>query len=77
MDIHIDYEAILVSFESDESGETTAFNDDLGVMAIGPDEETARARFHAALTRQVAHELSQGRPLPDPLRAHVRVLVGA
>lgn len=40
---------IPIFFETDESGEVTAYNDDLRIMAIGPDEETAAAKFRDAL----------------------------
>ncbi len=43
-----------IHFEVDSgSGEVTAFNDDLRIMAIGKDREEATARFHEALQARV------------------------
>lgn len=77
VDIHIDHEKVPVSYETDPSGEITAYNDDLGVMAVGPDRPTAAARFREALAYQLAVDLSEGRPLPSSLRSHVKTLVHA
>jgi hypothetical protein len=78
VDIHIDVGAIPVVLESDaDSGEVTAFNDALNVMAVGTTAEDARSRFHAALVEKVTWDLARGRPLPDLLRPHVRTPVSA
>jgi hypothetical protein len=46
------FEGVPVSVEIDpETGQVTAYNDDLRVMAIAHDEATARQRFYF-LTRQ-------------------------
>lgn len=65
----IEFEGVPVFIETDpETGEVTAFNDDLRVMAVGKDEHTARRRFLDALGAQVTRDLNRGRPLDPHLR---------
>jgi hypothetical protein len=70
--VRIEFNSVPVSYETDaETGEVTAYNDDLRVMAIGADEQTARERFFAALRLQVRRDLIGGRPLHPRLRENV------
>lgn len=73
LEIRIRYEDIPIYYEVDGSGEVTAYNDDLRIMAVGPDTPTATANFRDALTFQVAEDLAHGRPLPMQLRSSVDV----
>lgn len=65
----IEFKDVPVSIETDpETGQVTVYNDDLRVMAIGNDEDTARRRFLDALEAQVRRDLNSGRPLDPHLR---------
>lgn len=69
LQIRVDAHDVPHAFEQDpESGQFTAYNDDLRVMAIGQTREEAEARFVEAVEDLVTQELSAGRPLPEPLR---------
>ena len=69
----IEFEGVPVSIETDpETGEVTAYNDDLRVMAIAKDADTARRRFLDALGAQVRRDLNRGRPLNPHLRERTR-----
>ena len=72
MQIAIEVEGVPVSVEIDpKTGQVTAYNDDLRVMAIAHDEATARQRFLRALELQVRRDLKSGRPLNPHLRERV------
>lgn len=78
MDLHIDVDAVPISWDrDDESGEVTAYNDDQRVMAIADTPEEAARRFRETLGAMVLRELTAGRPLPEVLRRHVRLLTPA
>ena len=69
MTFRIEFDGVPVTVERDpETGEVTAYNDDLRVMAVASDEETARQRFLDALAIQVRRDLNTGRPLHPRLR---------
>jgi hypothetical protein len=74
MDLHIDVDlqAIPREFERDEeTGEVTAYNDDLRVMAVGADKAEASARFEQSVAALAQHEIAQGRKLPDVIQRWV------
>ena len=65
----------------EESGEVTAFNDDLRIMAVGTSPSDAKARFEDALMQWLLEEIRLGlpeairkhlAPIPDPPRARSR-----
>ena len=51
-----------------DSGEVTAFNDELRIMAIGSTPDEAEARFQIALVHWLIAELRAGNALPVFLR---------
>lgn len=74
MDLHIDVDldAIPRDYERDEdTGEVTAFNDDLRVMAVGVTDAEADAKFNEAVQALAQHEIASGRRLPDVIQARV------
>ena len=67
-----DLSDIPVAYDYDrESGEVTAYNDDLRILAVGSTPGEAEERFVVALTRWLQTEIRAGKPLPDPIREQV------
>lgn len=64
-DIPVEY-----TYDAD-SGEVTAFNDDLRILAVGTNPREAEERFLEALARWLQTEIRAGKPLPDPIREQV------
>ena len=63
--ITLDLQEVPVEYEYDPgSGDVTAFNNDLRVMAIGRSPAEAEAKFIQALMYRVLAELRAGRALP-------------
>jgi len=68
----IDLREVPVEFEYDaESGDVTAFNDDLRVMAVGATPAEAESRFHEALVYWFVEELRTGNVLPGLIRERI------
>ena len=53
----------------EETGEVTAYNDALRIMAVGTTPADARARFDAALLRWMEEELRTN--MPEPIREYI------
>jgi hypothetical protein len=69
----IEIHGVPVTLETDpDTGEVTAYNDALRVMAVGADEAQARRHFDEALRAQVKRDLNSGRPLHPNLRERPR-----
>jgi hypothetical protein len=67
-----DLSDIPVAYEYDpESGEVTASNDDLRILAVGSTPREAEERFLEALARWLQTEIRAGKALPVPLREQV------
>jgi len=78
MGVEINLSAVPVDFEIDEeSGEVTAFNDELRVMAVGSTRDEAESRFRIALERLLYYEFTHERPLPPAIAKHVKLTAGA
>jgi predicted RNase H-like HicB family nuclease len=72
LSVRLDLADIPVEFEYDrDSGEVSAFNDDLRILAVGSTPQEAEQRFLEALTRWLQTEFRSGKGLPDPIREHV------
>ena len=70
--VTIDLHELPVEYEYDqESGDVTAFNDDLRVMAVGSTPAEAEARFHDALVFWFLEELRSGKALPSFVRDRI------
>jgi predicted RNase H-like HicB family nuclease len=73
--VQLDLTDIPVEYEYDpESGEVSAFNDDLRILAIGSTPGEAEHRFLEALARWLETEFRSGKGLPDPIRERVTLV---
>lgn len=73
--LNINLDNVPFTMEQDpDTGQVTARNDDLRVMAIGRDKSEAAARFQVALAALARQEVEAGRPLPEALARHQKVL---
>lgn len=74
MQLHIDVDLDAIPFQIEvdpETGQVTAFNDDIRVMAIGRDEEEAHDRFKIAVVALAEAEIAAGRPLPGVIQSRI------
>lgn len=77
MGVEINLSAVPVDFEVDEeTGEVTAYNDELRVMAVGSTRADAESRFRSALERLLYYELTHERPLPPAIAWHIKLTAG-
>lgn len=73
--VQLDLTDIPVEYAYDrESGEVSAFNDDLRILAIGSTPREAEQRFLEALARWLQTEFRSGKGLPDPIREQVTLI---
>ena len=78
MGVEIDLSAVPLDFESDEeTGEVTAYNDELRIMAVGSTRAEAESRFRSALERLLYYEFTHKRPLPPAIARHIKLTAGA
>ncbi len=67
--LDLDVVGIPVEFEYDRaSGEVTAYNDELRVMAIGRTPPEAEASFRSAVVALLVEAIATGSPVPASLR---------
>lgn len=72
LSVRLDLADIPVEYEYDrDSGEVSAFNDDLRILAVGSTPQEAEQRFLEALARWLQTEFRSGKGLPDPIREQV------
>lgn len=72
LSVRLDLSDIPVEYEYDhESGEVSAFNDDLRILAIGSTPREAEVKFLEALARWLQTEFRSGKGLPEPIREQV------
>jgi hypothetical protein len=75
LSVQLDLTDIPVEYEYDrDSGEVSAFNDDLRILAIGSTPREAEQRFLEALARWLQTEFRSGKGLPDPIREQVTLI---
>lgn len=73
--VQLDLTDIPVEYEYDQvSGEVTAFNDDLRILAVGSTPAEAEHRFLEALARWLQTEFRSGKGLPDTIREQVTLV---
>lgn len=78
MGVEINLDAVPVDFETDEdSGEVTAFNDEVRVMAVGSTRAEAERKFREALASMLFHEFTHERPIPPAIARHVKLTASA
>lgn len=72
LSVRLDLADIPVEYEYDRnSGEVSAFNDDLRILAVGSTPQEAEQRFLEALARWLQTEFRSGKGLPDQIREQV------
>jgi hypothetical protein len=70
--IEVDVAAIPRRYETDgDTGEVTAFNDDLRIMAVGQDAAEADVHFNSAVVSMAEHEIARGRGLPEIIQSRI------
>lgn len=73
--VQLDLTDIPVEYEYDrDSGEVSAFNDDLRILAIGSTPREAEQRFLEALARWLQTEFRSGKGLPETIRERVTLI---